>query len=449
VEDGFFSEVTESIPFGGLDSTDPLSFKVYQPDRLVLGKRMEDHLRIAVCLWHSFNWPGSDVFGSGTFDRPWLDARLDPMIAAREKLAAAFEFIDKLGVPFYCFHDRDIAPEGRTFAETKANLDAMVEEAAGHMSRTGIKLLWGTANLFSHPRYAAGAATNPDPEVFAYAAAQVKAILEATKRLDGANYVLWGGREGYETLLNTDLFREEAQLARFLGLVADHKHRIGFKGTLLIEPKPQEPTKHQYDYDAATILGFLERHGLDKEYKLNLEVNHATLAGHSFHHEVAYAVAHGVFGSVDANRGDYQNGWDTDQFPNSVDELSLAVYEILKAGGFTTGGFNFDTKLRRQSMDRTDLFHAHVGGIDTLARSLLVAAGMIESGELERRRHERYAGWDGPLGRSILSGDAILEGLAGRVAVGEINPKPVSGRQELLENVVNQQIWAVDREAAG
>ncbi|MGZ8513566.1 MAG: xylose isomerase [Candidatus Limnocylindrales bacterium] len=445
MEEGFFSEVNEPIRFGGLDSIDPLSFKVYQPDRLVMGKRMEDHLRIAVCLWHSFNWPGSDVFGSGTFDRPWLDAGLDPMSAARAKLAAAFEFIEKLGVPFYCFHDRDIAPEGRTFAETRANLDAMVEEAAGHMRRTGIKLLWGTANLFGHPRYAAGAATNPDPEVFAYAAAQVKAILEATNHLDGANYVLWGGREGYETLLNTDLAREETQLARFLTLVADHKHRIGFKGTLLIEPKPQEPTKHQYDYDVATVLGFLERHDLANEYRLNLEVNHATLAGHSFQHEVAYAVAHGVLGSIDANRGDYQNGWDTDQFPNSVDELSLAVYEILQAGGLTTGGFNFDTKLRRQSLDRTDLFHAHIGGIDTLARSLLVAAAMVESGELERRRTERYAGWNGELGRSILSGSAILEGLATRVFAGEIDPRPTSGRQELLENLVNQQVWAADQ----
>ena len=443
--DAFFSDVAGPIAFGGLDSANPLSYKVYQPDRLVLGKRMEDHLRIAVCLWHSFNWPGSDVFGSGTFDRPWLDPRLEPMIAARAKLEAAFEFVQKLGVPFYCFHDRDIAPEGRTFAETRANLDAMVDQAAAHMARTGVRLLWGTANLFSHPRYAAGAGTNPDPEVFAYAAAQVKVMLEATKRLDGANYVLWGGREGYETLLNTDLAREEAQLARFLGLVAEHKHRIGFKGALLIEPKPQEPTKHQYDYDGATILGFLERHDLADEYRLNLEVNHATLAGHSFHHEVAYAIAHGVFGSVDANRGDYQNGWDTDQFPNSVDELSLAVYEIVRAGGFTTGGFNFDTKLRRQSMDRTDLFHAHVGGIDTLARSLLVAAGMIESGVLERMRDERYAGWVGDLGRSILSGDALLEIVAGLVATGEIDPRPVSGRQELLENVVNQAIWATDR----
>jgi xylose isomerase len=444
VGDEFFSEVTARIPFGGLDSHDPLSFKVYQPDRLVLGKRMEDHLRIAVCLWHSFNWPGSDVFGSGTFDRPWLDVRLDAMAAARDKLDAAFEFIEKLGVPFYCFHDRDIAPEGRTFAETTANLEAMVDEAAAHMRRTGIRLLWGTANLFSHPRYAAGAATNPDPDVFAYAAAQVKVMLEATKRLDGSNYVLWGGREGYETLLNTDLAHEEAQLARFLTLVADHKHRIGFNGTLLIEPKPQEPTKHQYDYDGASILGFLERHDLAGEYRLNLEVNHATLAGHSFQHEVAYAASHGVFGSVDANRGDYQNMWDTDQFPNSVDELSLAVYEILKAGGLTTGGFNFDTKLRRQSLDRTDLFHAHIGGIDTLAQSLLAAAAMVEDGALAQRRDERYAGWSGALGQSILGSDARLDTLADQVTTGAIDPHPVSGRQELLENLVNQQIWGVD-----
>ena len=443
--DEFFPDVTGPIAFGGLDSSDPLSFKVYQPDRVVLGKRMEDHLRIAVCLWHSFNWPGSDVFGTGTFDRPWLDPRLDPMIAARAKLDAAFEFIEKLGVPFYCFHDRDIAPEGLTFAESTANLEAMAERAEAHMARSGVRLLWGTANLFSHPRYAAGAATNPDPEVFAYAAAQVKVMLETTKRLDGANYVLWGGREGYETLLNTDLGREEAQLARFLGLVAEHKHRIGFKGTLLIEPKPQEPTKHQYDYDGATILGFLERHDLASEYRLNLEVNHATLAGHSFHHEVVYALEHGIFGSVDANRGDYQNLWDTDQFPNSVDEMSLAMYEIVRAGGFTTGGFNFDTKLRRQSLDRLDLFHAHIGGIDTIARSLVVAAGMIEDGALARLRDERYAGWAGELGRSILSGEVLFEMLAGRVAIGEIDPSPVSGQQELLENLVNQQIWAADR----
>jgi xylose isomerase len=442
--DQFFSSVPDRIPYGGVDSTDPLAFKVYQPDRLVLGKRMEDHLRIAVCLWHSFNWPGSDVFGVGTFDRPWLDPRLDVMLAARAKLDAAFEFLVKLGVPFFCFHDRDVAPEGATWRETQSILDAVVDDIAGRMERTGVRLLWGTANLFSHPRYAAGAATNPDPEVFAVAAAQVKSMLEITKRLGGANYVLWGGREGYETLLNTDLAREEDQLARFLAMVADHKHRIGFQGTLLIEPKPQEPTKHQYDYDVAAIRGFLERHGLAREYRLNLEVNHATLAGHSFHHEVSAAIAGGVFGSVDANRGDYQNGWDTDQFPNSVDELSLAVYEIVRSGGFTTGGFNFDTKLRRQSIRREDLFHAHIGGIDTLARSLLVAATMIEDGSLERLRTERYAGWNETLGRSILTGDEPIEVIAGRVFAGEIDPAPVSGRQEELENIVNRAIWTVD-----
>jgi len=288
VVDGFFAAIGEPIPFGGLDSTDPLSYKVYAPDRMVLGKRMEDHLRIAICLWHSFNWPGSDVFGVGTFDRPWLSPTAQPMAAARTKMDAAFEFIAKLGVPFFCFHDRDISPEGQSFAETKANLETMLERAEEHMERTGARLLWGTANLFSHPRYAAGAATNPDPEVFAYAAAQVKAALEATHRLGGANYVLWGGREGYETLLNTDLAREEAQFARFLSLVAEHKHKIGFNGALLIEPKPQEPTKHQYDYDVAAVHGFLTRNGLAGEYRVNIEANHATLAGHTFHHEVAF-----------------------------------------------------------------------------------------------------------------------------------------------------------------
>ncbi len=442
----FFADVPARIPFGGLDSNDPLAFKVYRPDREVLGKRMEDHLRIAVCLWHSFNWPGSDVFGVGTFDRPWLTAAAsDPMAAARAKLDAAFEFIAKLGVPFFTFHDHDVAPEGRTFAESRANLDALLPDIEAHMARTGARLLWGTANLFNHPRYASGASTNPDPEVFAYAAAQVKVMLEATQRLGGANYVLWGGREGYETLLNTDLRREEQQLARFLALVAEHKHRIGFEGQLLLEPKPQEPTKHQYDYDSATVLGFLVRNGLEGEYRVNIEVNHATLAGHSFHHEIATALATGVFGSVDINRGDYQNGWDTDQFPNSVDELSLALYELLRGGGFTSGGFNFDTKLRRQSLARDDLFHAHIGGIDTLARSLLVAAALVDSGALERVREERYAGWGRGLGASILGEGASLADLESQVADGGIDPRPRSGRQELLENIVNQHIWAADR----
>ena len=442
---GFFADVPDRIEFGGLTSTDPLSYKVYQPDRLVLGKRMEDHLRIAVCLWHSFNWPGSDVFGAGTFDRPWVTATGDPMDAARDKVDAAFEFLEKLGAPFFCFHDRDVAPEGSSFAESRSNLEAMVGHIEEHMARTGLRLLWGTANLFSHPRYAAGAATNPDPEVFEYAAAQVKVMLEATQRLGGANYVLWGGREGYETLLNTDLAREEAQLARFLSLVAEHKHRIGFDGMLLIEPKPQEPTKHQYDYDSATVQGFLLRHGLEGEYRVNIEVNHATLAGHSFHHEVATAIALGVFGSIDVNRGDYQNGWDTDQFPNSVDELAPALYEILSGGGFTTGGFNFDTKLRRQSLDRTDLFHAHIGGMDTLARALLVAAELFERGTLRDRREARYAGWSSERGASILSGGQSLLALEERVASGDVEPRPVSGQQELLENLVNQEIWAADR----
>jgi xylose isomerase len=409
---------------------------------------MEDHLRIGVCMWHSFAWPGSDVFGAGTFDRPWIGAA-DPMAAARAKLATAFEFFEKLGVPYYCFHDRDIAPEGRTFAQSNANLDALVDEAAAHQERTGVRLLWGTANLFGHPRYAAGAATNPDPGVFAYAAAQVKNMLEATQRLGGMNYVLWGGREGYETLLNTDLAREGKQLARFLHLVAEHKHKIGFKGTLLIEPKPMEPTKHQYDFDCSTVHGFLVRNGLADEYRVNIEANHATLAGHSFHHEVAYAVANGMFGSIDANRGDPQNGWDTDQFPNSVEDMALPLYEILKAGGFTTGGFNFDAKLRRQSMHRTDLFHAHIGGIDTVARALLVAADMVERGTLAGMVEERYAGWKGELGASILSGEASLEALEARVEAGEIDPRPVSGQQELYENIVNRHIWSVGRRVGG
>ena len=437
--DEFFTGVGQ-IPYAGPDSDDPLTFRWYDADRVVAGRRMEDHLRLAVCYWHSFVWSGSDVFGAGTLDRPWNAVGADPLAAARQKMAAAFEFFAKLGTPFFCFHDRDIAPDGATPAETAARLDAMVDEAAGHMARTGVKLLWGTANLFSHPRYAAGAATNPDPEVFAVAAAQVAHALEATHALVGANYVLWGGREGYETLLNTDLAREEAQLARFIHLVVEHKHRIGFEGTLLIEPKPAEPTKHQYDHDAATVAGFLDRHGLAGEVRLNLEANHATLAGHSFHHEVATAAATGLLGSIDANRGDAQNGWDTDQFPNSVEECTLALYEILSAGGFTTGGTNFDTKLRRQSMARDDLFHGHIGAIDTVARALLAAASLVEAGELARFRHERYAGWDGPLGARILDGSHTLVDLRDRVDEGGIDPSPRSGRQELLEQIVNRHI---------
>jgi xylose isomerase len=382
------------------------------------------------------------MFGVGTLDRPWLSEPGDEMAAARRKMAVAFEFFTKLGTPYYCFHDRDVAPDGASYREFRDNLDALVDDAEGYQERTGVRLLWGTANLFTHPRYQGGAATNPDPEVFAYAAAQVKHMLEVTKRLGGENYVLWGGREGYDTLLNTDLRREGDQLARFLHLVVEHKHKIGFEGQLLIEPKPMEPTKHQYDYDVATVGGFLTRHGLAGEYRANIEANHATLAGHSFHHEVALAAATGMLGSIDANRGDPQNGWDTDQFPNSVEDLVLPLYEILRAGGIAPGGFNFDAKLRRQSSDRTDLFHAHIGGLDTLARALLVAAALIEDGELAALKDARYAGWDGELGQAILGGSLSLADLEARVADGAIDPTRRSGSQERLENLVNQRIWA-------
>lgn len=437
----FFTDITEPIPFAG-SGADGLTYRVYDPDRLVAGKRMEDHLRIGVCYWHSFNWPGSDIFGVGTFDRPWLEPGVDPMAAAREKQDAAFEFMSKLGVKYFSFHDVDMAPEGATLAESRSNLDDLVERAGEKMAETGLNLLWGTANLFSHPRYAAGAATNPDPDVFAHAAAQVRHMLDATHRLGGENYVLWGGREGYETLLNTRIAQEADQLARFLTMVADYKRSIGFTGTLLLEPKPQEPTKHQYDYDCATVHGFLERYDLLDEYRVNIEVNHATLSGHSFHHEVAYAIDNGIFGSIDANRGDPQNGWDTDQFPNSVDEMCLAVYEILRGGGFDTGGFLFDTKLRRQSMSRTDLFHGHVGGIDTLARSLLVAEAMLDDGAIETARAERYAGWESGRGSEILGGSVDLATIADRAVAEGLNPTPVSGGQERLENEVNRIVWS-------
>ena len=427
--DPFFTEVTGPIRFEGLDSTEPLAFKVYDRDRLVLGTRMEDHLRPGVCFWHSFAWPGTDMFGVGTLDRPWLDGTGDEMDAARRRRWRWPSSSSRSSAsPYYCFHDRDVAPEGARYTDFRSNLDALADDAAGYQERTGVRLLWGTANLFTHPRYQGGAATNPDPEVFAYAAAQVKHMLEVTHRLGGQNYVLWGGREGYDTLLNTDLRREGAQLARFLHLVAEHKHRIGFTGQLLIEPKPMEPTKHQYDYDVATVHGFLVSNGLDGEYRANIEANHATLAGHSFHHEVAYAAANGMLGSIDANRGDPQNGWDTDQFPNSVEDLVLPIYEILRAGGIAPGGFNFDAKLRRQSTDRNDLFHAHIGALDTLARALLVAADLVERGQLAELRDQRYAGWDGPLGIAIMDGSLDLEALEEGVADGEHRTASCLGR---------------------
>ncbi len=444
--EAFFTAVTEPIRYGGPDSTNPLEFKVWQPERLVLGKPMVEWLRPGVCFWHSFAWDGRDMFGVGTLDRPWLQDD-DEMAGARVRLEAAFEFFAKLGIPYYCFHDRDVAPEGETFAEFRDNLDALVDEAEVLQGQTGVKLLWGTANLFTHPRYQAGAATNPDPDVFAYAAAQVKHMLEVTQRLGGQNYVLWGGREGYDTLLNTDLRREGEQLARFLHLVLEHKHKIGFEGQLLIEPKPMEPTKHQYDHDTEAVHGFMVRNGLEGEYRVNIEANHATLAGRSFHHEVAYATANGMLGSIDANRGDPQVGWDTDQFPNSVDDLVMPLYEIMRVGGIAPGGFNFDAKLRRQSTDRTDLFHAHIGGLDTIAMALLAAADLVERNDLAASKDARYAGWDGELGKAILTGSLSLADLEARVAAGEVNPVRESGGQERLENVVNRSIWSASRKA--
>ena len=440
----FFTEVDGPIPYAGPDSDDPLTFRWYDADRDIGGQRLEDVLRCAVAYWHSFASPGSDVFGVGTWDRPWLDAGVgDEMPAAHRKLDAAFEFFEKLGAPYFCFHDRDIAPEGATHAESVARLEAIVDAAAGHMERTGTKLLWGTANVFSHPRYMAGAATNPDPEVFACAAAQVRAAMDATHRLDGENYVLWGGREGYETLLNTDLSRESDQLGRFLSLVVEHKHSIGFEGTILIEPKPHEPTKHQYDRDVATVYAFLQRYGLDDEVKLNIEVNHATLAGHDFHHEIATAIGYDLLGSVDANKGDDRLGWDTDQFPDSAAQLVLPIYEILRSGGIAPGGFNFDAHLRRQSIDRTDLFRAHISGMDTLARATIAADSLRSDGVLAGWVEDRYASWGSELGQEVLAGHRSLTDLDDLVRSEGLEPEPVSGRQEELEHLVARYLERV------
>ena len=435
----FFDEVTGPIPYEGPESANPLAFRYYDADRVVLGKSMADHLRIAVAYWHSFAAGGEDIFGAPTWDRPWISNAEDPLAAAKTKMAAAFEFFDKLGVPFFCFHDTDIAPSGDSFSESVDLLGEMVDEAAGHMQRTGVGLLWGAANLFSHPRYQAGAATNPDPEVFAYAAGQVCTALEATHQLGGENYVLWGGREGYDTLLNTDLPRELDQLGRFVSMVVEHKHKIGFDGMILIEPKPFEPVKHQYDSDVAAVHAFLQRYGLVGEVFVNVEVNHSTLAGHDFAHEVTAATAAGILGSIDANAGDDRLGWDVDRFPVSVEEMTPALFEILRIGGFTTGGTNFDAKLRRQSIDRVDLFHAHIGGMDVMAKSLLAAAEMLADGVVTEARSERYRDWGGPLGDTILGGDHSLASLQD-LAMGGLDPQPRSGRQEVMENILSRYI---------
>jgi xylose isomerase len=430
----FFAGIP-AIAYEGAKSTNDFAFRHYNPDEVVLGKALKDHLRFAVCYWHNFAWPGGDPFGGQTFQRPWFG---DTMDHARLKADVAFEMFRILGVPYFCFHDADIRPEGESFAENTRNLNAIVDVFAEKMERGGPRLLWGTANLFSHRRYMAGAATNPDPDVFAFAAATVKTCMDATHRLGGENYVLWGGREGYETLLNTDLGREAEQMGRFLSMVVDYKHKIGFRGAILIEPKPQEPTKHQYDYDVATVYGFLRRFGLEGEVKVNIEQGHAILAGHSFEHEIATAASLGIFGSIDMNRNDQQSGWDTDQFPNNVPDVALAYYEVLRAGGFDTGGTNFDAKLRRQSLDPADLILAHVGAMDVCARGLKAAAAILEDGKLEAARAARYAGWDAPEARALLGSD--LASIAAGVEARDLRPDPRSGRQERLENLVNRYL---------
>ena len=424
-----------AITYQGPDSDNDFAFRHYNPDEVVMGKTLKDHLRFAAAYWHSFAWPGGDPFGGQTFDRPWFG---DSMDAARMKADAAFEMFEILNVPYFCFHDADVRPEGNSFAENTRNLEEIVDYFAAKMEATGVKLLWGTANLFSHKRFMAGAATNPDPDVFAFSAATIKTCMDATMKLGGENYVMWGGREGYETLLNTDMGRERAQAGRMLQMVVDYKHKMGFKGAIMIEPKPQEPTKHQYDYDVATVYGFLKEFGLEGEVKMNIEQGHAILAGHSFEHELAMARELGIFGSIDMNRNDYQSGWDTDQFPNNVPEMALAYYEVLRAGGFTTGGTNFDAKLRRQSLDAEDLILAHVGGMDACAAGLKAAAAMLEDGKLESARDARYAGWDTEAGRALLASD--LDAITARVMAEGINPAPRSGRQERLENLVNRYL---------
>nr|WP_174823179.1 xylose isomerase [Ruegeria arenilitoris] len=429
-----FFEGIEKARFEGAESTNPLAFRHYNPDEIVLGKRMEDHLRFAVAWWHSFAWEGGDPFGGATFERPWHPQ--DDMGRAKMKADVAFEMFEILGQPYFCWHDADIRPEQGDFAANLKTLEEITDYIGEKMQSVGTKLLWGTANMFSHRRWMAGASTNPDPDVFAFAAATVKSCIDATHKLGGENYVLWGGREGYETLLNTDMQAELDHMGRFLSMVVDYKHKIGFKGTILVEPKPQEPSKHQYDFDAATCIGFLRKYGLENDVKLNLEQGHAILAGHSFEHEIAVATAEGMLGSIDMNRNDYQSGWDTDQFPNNTPEVALAYYHILKSGGFSTGGTNFDAKLRRQSIDPQDLIAAHIGAMDICARGLKAAAAMVEDGGLAMELAKRYSGWQTDEAQSML--ESGLEEITARVLDQGINPKPRSGRQEYLENYVNR-----------
>lgn len=431
----YFPKIKSPIRFEGRKSRNPLAFKWYEAGRKVRGKTMAEHFRFAVAYWHTFKGTGTDMFGPAAWVREWNAG--SPMQAAEKALHANFEFCRKLGVSYYCFHDRDIAPEGVSFAESCRNLEAIVGRAKKLQKESGVKLLWGTANLFSNPRYTHGAGTNPDVHVFAYAAAQLKHALEATHELGGANYVFWGGREGYETLLNTRFGQEQEQFARLLQMAVDHKKKIGFKGQFLIEPKPYEPTKHQYDFDSATVLGFLRAYGLYEHFKLNIEANHATLAGHTFEHELTVAVTANKLGSIDANAGDLLLGWDTDQFPSNIYSTTAAMMALLQQkGGIGSGGFNFDAKCRRGSNDVMDLFYAHIGGMDAFARGLLVADRILADPAFNRVINERYASWSTPLGRKILSGKATFNALEQYVLkAGE--PVLASGRQELLEIYVN------------
>ncbi len=434
----FFPEISQ-IKYEGPDSDNPLAFKHYNPEEKVMGKSMAAHLRFSVCYWHTFKGLGSDMFGPEIFVRNY-NAPDDPMDAAETTMQAAFEFFTKLGVEYWCFHDRDIAPEGETLAETNKNLDKIVRLAKQMQRDTGVKLLWGTACLFAARRYMSGAATSPYPDVFAYAAAQVKKAIEVTNRLGGKGYVFWGGREGYETLLNTDMGRELDHLAQFLHMAVDHKKKIGFKGQLYIEPKPKEPTKHQYDFDAASCHAFLQKYDLADHLKLNIEANHATLAGHTFIHELEYAGANGILGSVDANRGDYLLGWDTDQFPTDLYDCTLAMYTILRYGGFKTGGLNFDAHVRRQSVDPVDLFHAHIGGMDTFARGLKIAARMLKDKTFKQFVKKRYSGWNKGIGAKIEKGEVGFTELE-EYALKHGEPQVRSGRQEMLENILNEYLY--------
>ena len=430
-----------AIAYEGQDSDNPLAFKAYDAGRVIAGKTMEEHLRFAVCYWHTFHGTGSDPFGWGTREYAWNSAS-DPIAAARDRMDAAFEFFTKLGVPYYCFHDRDMAPEGQTVAESERNLQSMVELAAERQRETGIKLLWGTANLFSHPRFMNGAATNPSFDVVAMAGAQVKAALDATVSLGGENYVFWGGREGYACLFNTDTRRELEHFARFLAAARDYGRSIGFEGTFLIEPKPMEPMKHQYDFDAQTVIGFLRQHGLDDDFKLNVEANHATLAGHAFAHDLRMSADAGMLGSIDANRGDPQNGWDTDQFPLDIYDCVHGMMVVLENGGLGSGGLNFDAKIRRESTDLEDLFIAHIGGMDAFARGLLVADRILSDPAYSELRGGRYTSFDGGPGRDFENGKLGLSDLRDHAA--ELpEPQPESGKQEWIENLINDHLFRI------